>query len=887
MFRCPSDGCYSLNSSNDQHETRSSRRKSSRLALVGTGCVLALAFVWGANENSDDAVELVRLEESTWTRFVPDGKEVDAIYGDYVLRNRHLTAVIAEPLATRNANMTVRDVGGCLIDLTVRNPSNDQLSAYYPGQRTFAYRSWSAHAADGKPLDLTAQPVHSGDGISITVHADGSDTQPAADVIYLLDAEAPYLEITTVFENTSSKPLTIPLEDDLRIDGGKEDMLKAPNATANLFWAHDRFWDQAYGVDAPGLMLQMNSNARTTSLKFQKEDGETSVTLQPGEKYEFTRRVYPAQNLLDVQSIADALGEQPLSDVRLTAVGASGQPLPSARIDIYSGDELRGSGKTDRDGLLAMRLPAGQYVIKTTQWGQMLTDMPIDVKSGENKFDFTFSEFRSGLVHGRITDAEGKPCPCKVEFVPLGETPLPDFGPESAEFALKNLVYAPLGSFDRELPAGQYEVVISRGPEFDAETQQIMVSDERAVTISAKLVRSVDTTGWVSSDFHSHSTPSGDNTGSQLGRVLNLVAAHIEFAPCTEHNRVSTYTPHIRRLGIEPFIATVSGMELTGQPLPLNHQNAFPLEYVPRTQDGGGPVVTDNPETQIERLTLWNDRAEKLVQQNHPDIGWLFYDRDGDGTPDAGYERAIPLMDVIEIHPISTALELKPEVEFHGRNLRNRVFNWLQLLNQGFRIMGVVNTDAHYNFHESGGVRNWIKSSTDVVAAIDTMEMVRAAKAGHLIMSNGPFMEVSVQVPGSDEKLIPGDSAAIDGGKVYLSVRVQCSNWLDVNEVSVLVNGRPNPHWTFTRDRNPDLFGAGVVKFERTFEVDLDTDAHLIVIAGGRGLKLGRVMGSFWQPDPPTAISNPIYIDLGGDGFKPNGDTLDAPLPVREGYPKP
>ncbi|MDA0834717.1 MAG: CehA/McbA family metallohydrolase [Planctomycetota bacterium] len=847
--------------------------------------MLALAFVWGANENSDDAVELIRLEESTWTRFVPDGKEVDAIYGDYVLRNKHLTAVIAEPLATRNANMTVRDVGGCLIDLTVRDPSNDQLSAYYPGQRAYPYRSWSAHNADGKPLDLSTQPVQAGDGISVTVHSDGSETQPVVDVIYLLDADAPYLEITTVFENTSSKPLTIPLEDDLRLDGGKEDMVKAPNDTAKIFWAHDRFWDQAYGVDAPGLMLQMNSNARVTSLKFQKEDGETSVTIQPGEKYEFSRRIYPAQNLLGVQSIADALADQPLSDVRLTAVGASGQPLSSARIDIYSGDVLRGSGRTDRNGLLVTRLPVGPYSVKTTQWGQELTTLSIDVKSGENTFDFNLP-FHSGLVHGRITDADGKPIPCKVEFVPMGETPLPDFGPESAEFSLKNLVYAPLGSFDRELPAGQYEVVISRGPEYDADTQQIEVSHERAVTIVSKLVRSVDTTGWVSSDFHSHSTPSGDNTGSQLGRVLNLVCTHIEFAPCTEHNRVSTYEPHIRRLGIGQFMATVSGMELTGQPLPLNHQNAFPLEYVPRTQDGGGPVVTDNPETQIERLALWNDRAEKLVQQNHPDLGWLFYDRDGDGTPDAGYERAMTFMDVVEVHPIPAALELKPDIELNGRKLRNRFFNWLQLLNQGYRIMGVVNTDAHYNFHESGGLRNWIKSSTDVVAEIDTMEMVRAAKAGNLIMSNGPFMEVSMKAPGGDQTFIPGDLAAV-GGKLYLSIRVQCSNWIDINEVSVLVNGRANPHWTFTRDGNPDMFGAGVVKFDQTIEADFDRDAHVIVVAGGRGLKLGRVMGSFWEPHAPTAVSNPIYIDVDGDGFKPNGDTLDAPLPVREGYPKP
>lgn len=52
-----------------------------------------------------------------------------------VLRNDLIVAVIAEPLAERNANMTVRQVGGAVIDLTVRNASNEQRSAFYSGGR--------------------------------------------------------------------------------------------------------------------------------------------------------------------------------------------------------------------------------------------------------------------------------------------------------------------------------------------------------------------------------------------------------------------------------------------------------------------------------------------------------------------------------------------------------------------------------------------------------------------------------------------------------------------------------------------------------------------------------------------------------------------------------
>ena len=145
------------------------------------------------------------------------------------------------------------------------------------------------------------------------------------------------------------------------------------------------------------------------------------------------------------------------------------------------------------------------------------------------------------------------------------------------------------------------------------------------------------TDGWISADFHSHSSPSGDNTSSQLGRVLNLLCEHIEFAPCTEHNRLSTYDPHLKRLRAEERMATCVGIELTGRPLPLNHQNAFPLVMRPYTQDGGGPTADDDPAMQIERLALWDGASEKLVQVNHPDIGWMFRDRNGDGTPDAGF----------------------------------------------------------------------------------------------------------------------------------------------------------------------------------------------------------------------------------------------------------
>jgi len=56
-------------------------RKHALCALVLTAFAL---FCWPAGGSCG---ELAVLSAKTWDEFVPKGKEVDAIYGDFVLRN--------------------------------------------------------------------------------------------------------------------------------------------------------------------------------------------------------------------------------------------------------------------------------------------------------------------------------------------------------------------------------------------------------------------------------------------------------------------------------------------------------------------------------------------------------------------------------------------------------------------------------------------------------------------------------------------------------------------------------------------------------------------------------------------------------------------------------
>ncbi|RMF43405.1 MAG: hypothetical protein D6753_05230, partial [Planctomycetota bacterium] len=292
------------------------------------------------------------------------------------------------------------------------------------------------------------------------------------------------------------------------------------------------------------------------------------------------------------------------------------------------------------------------------------------------------------------------------------------------------------------------------------------------------------------------------------------------------------------------------------------------------------------PVKQIERLALWDNSADKVVQSNHPNIPQMLGDRDLDGKPDEGFRGMFGWMDVIEVHPPHGIFTPPPADVAPEDKRKYPIFFWMQLLNLGYRIPGVVNTDAHYNFHGSGWYRNYLHSSTDVPAEISIAEMIESAEHGRMIMTTGPFLEVQALVgrDGEPSSYGIGDDVPAKAAPVSLRVRVQCPNWFDVNRVQVFANGRPVEQLNFTRKSHPTMFSDRTVRFESVIDLPpLKEDTHVIVAAIGEGLKLGPVMGPERSELPPVAVSNPIFIDVDDEnGFQPNGDDLGVPFMLAE-----
>jgi hypothetical protein len=603
-------------------------------------------------------------------------------------------------------------------------------------------------------------------------------------------------------------------------------------------------------------------------------DQKPILTLAPGQSLELNRMLLVARDTAGVQIAAQrGLGRTP-TFVQMRAVDATtGHGIDQVFIDVKHGNEIATAALTATDGSFELPLADGRYALTGAKIGRPSVAREIVVSGGKLAGE-------SRLVLEPVTEVTldiaeagtGARLPVKVEFRGRNGGPNPNLGPQKRANGAANTFFSARGQDTFPLQPGSYTVHISHGPEYSVVLQDVVVPKGGRVTLAAKLQREIVSPHWIIADLHSHSTGSGDSAAEIPGRVLNLVCSGVEFGLATEHNRISTYTPAIEALGLGAFIASAPGIELSGRPGPgnTNHQIAFPLEIHDDEQGYGAPRTDADPRVQMQRLYDLDNRSPKLMQHNHPDIGWLYFDKNRDGVLDGGYGTR-SITDVMEIRETMLVLLAETAPDAHAHT--SRAFHWLQMLNQGDRILGTANTDAHPIGPQTGSIFNYVHLDDDDIAHLDPWDVARAIKRGHVVMSNGPFMEVSIN------GALPGDNTRAIDGKVGVKIKVQQASWSRIDRVQILVNGRQVPAGNFSRDKTPDAFRDGVVQFEREVPLQLPADSHVIVIAAGENETIGRLAGGRFGQANPMAMSNPIFVDVDGGGFHANGDLLGAPLP--------
>jgi hypothetical protein len=207
--------------------------------------------------------------------------------------------------------------------------------------------------------------------------------------------------------------------------------------------------------------------------------------------------------------------------------------------------------------------------------------------------------------------------------------------------------------------------------------------------------------------------------------------------------------------------------------------------------------------------------------------------------------------------------------------------DWFSLLAQDYRKFGTAVSDSHRaTLEHAGWARTFVLHTGDDPAALDVTAFNARVRSGAMVMSAGPYVEVKAKA--LDKGMI-GETIA-SKGPVKLDIRVTSAAWIPVDEVRVLVNGTVVETFDATSKPRvkpvPDDFESSgkTLRFKAKVKVTLGGDSFVIVEAGvpipGDGDPTPtspEPMNTIVEGVVPYAATNPIFVDVGGDGYTPPG----------------
>jgi hypothetical protein len=418
----------------------------------------------------------------------------------------------------------------------------------------------------------------------------------------------------------------------------------------------------------------------------------------------------------------------------------------------------------------------------------------------------------------------------------------------------KGVVYTATGEAKIGLPPGRYRVYATRGMQYSLAAGSLEVG-ERSVDVNLQLEKEVRSEGYVACDPHIHTlTLSGHGDSTLEERLVTLAGEGIDLPVATEHNQNADYSATAKATGVQNWLTTIIGNEVT---TPLGHFNAFPIKK------GSPPPAFKGPSRKAILDGIRAVPGVKVVTMNHPfDIHEghrptdtaRFHPLSGESSDGESWD-----VDAVEVVN-SSAL-----TSDYMRPFRD----WFALLNHGRQIVGIGSSDSHdVDAYLVGQARTYIASKADHPARIDVEEACTNLLAGRALISHGLLTEMWVE-----DKFSVGDLATGVGATMRVRVRVQGPQWIAADRLDIYANGAKIASL-------PIAYRKSAIKLDTTLNIPRPhQDFWLVAIATGPG-----ETQHYWpvrRPYQPTradwdpvflGATNPIRVD-GDDNGK-----YDSPL---------
>lgn len=582
-----------------------------------------------------------------------------------------------------------------------------------------------------------------------------------------------------------------------------------------------------------------------------------------------------------VSSVTDQL----FSD-QVSVSGTLNEPNSAVHISTGKGGAVTHT-IPDEEGNFSFKLPNGEYRIKAVAYGgrQIESGFSVDSKEPNRLPELSLGD--AALISLPQNQ------PMRLVFKGIDGTADPDFAGELTGFSvafddeirrskpISQVFLAGVESDKKsiQLAPGSYQVFAVRGPEYSLEKTQISVKEGQKLTLEINNPkRAIETSGQIASDLHVHSGLSFDNTFSERERVRTFVAEDGEVMVASEHDLPTDYSPYLLEMGVTDKIVSIAAAEVTSTlPTELNHYtgghaNFFPVQPKPH-EYRNGVVNNENRRMRDVMHEMRHQHPNVLVQLNHPRFDLELSDEqlpsDWKDIVDNGnyLDHMGPAghpynpHQHLHSHPNNSLIERDPntgvrDIDFDlievangaGENHFDRIQavrkDWLSFLLQGEIRVATANSDSHNALEQVGIPRTMVLTSGDTVATFDEKAFTSSLKEGRAYGTTGPMLEMKLGEAGL------GDT--FRGSRASLDLRVFASEWINMESVSIQINGAT----VVTHELNkPDTNLLVPLEFTKDSFVTVE-------VLGTAGSDYATV----YPEIRPYAFSNPIFVDFDQDG---------------------
>jgi hypothetical protein len=508
--------------------------------------------------------------------------------------------------------------------------------------------------------------------------------------------------------------------------------------------------------------------------------------------------------------------------------------------------------RADRDGSFELELPPGSYRLLAKADGFDASE-PIELELANGQQIEARLELPPATRIGyRVTDGQAALMPARLTFLRqdgVGSNILPaSYGEEYyGHGGAARVVWSGSGEGELWLPDGTYDLVVSRGYEYEMSREPLVLAGQEQV-VDLSLTRVVDSSGYLAGDFHIHGQFSPDSSVDPELRVRTAMSEGVELMVMTEHDFIKDFGQAVAGIaGASDQVQAVIGSEITTYM--YGHFNAWPLTEKPGQLNNGVIEWFDTPAPALFERIRASEQRPVVVQVNHPRSAAIggYFEAVGLDTAQGTYQRADWFssdLDSIEVFNGGC-----------GNGNGQTVLDWFGYLNRGYRISVGAGSDSHYEYHPLGTPRVFVPSPNGP-AEFDPQELVPAFVEQRVFVSCGPFVRFSIDGHGLGEQF----TAA---APLTASVEVQAPAWMEFDQLRIVGNGQvvwalPAEQWTA---------GSGAVRHQGSVSLDPARDTWFALEVTG----LGSNPPVNYQA--PYALTNPIWVDVDGNG------QFDPPLP--------